>query len=378
VLDALPDVIVVARALSDEDGRASDMELVWMNSAARDVLGEPGSLVTRSSTLKSWAGDRLDRCLMVLQSGRPDSGEVVSADAEGHPSGFNWRAIKVEPGLLLWVQRDIAGPLRRRQHLAAAEARLRAALAQSFDGHAFFHRDAAQWSVSWANEEYNRLDADGKLTADLATKVAVVYDTGRRISELIPVAGQIFEVRLYPVEHEVAVTVADQTEMFSTTAGLVWDVSHDPLTGIGNRSKLKQDLATVLSRGGAATVLCLDLDGFKQINDTLGHAAGDDVLRHVASRMSSALRDGEEAYRLGGDEFVVVAGPLGQATATAIAERIAAMIVEPICTPSGSVSVTVSIGATIGTAAEAPPAIIARADKALYEAKRGQDVVVFI
>jgi diguanylate cyclase (GGDEF)-like protein len=377
VLDALPDATVVVRALLGDDGRPADMELIWLNGVARELLGDGGLAGVRGSHTEPWAGGLLERCLRVLETGEPDAGEVVSMNAAGLPVGFNWRAIRVEPDLLLWVQRDIAGPLQSRHRLAAAEARLRAALAQSFDGHAFFHHDGARWSVTWANEEFNRLDEDGKLTTDLGEMVARVHATGRRISELIPVSGQIFEVRLYPVEHEVAVTVADQTEIFSTTAGLVWDVLHDPLTGIGNRSKLKQDLTTMLAKGGAATVLCLDLDGFKAVNDTKGHGAGDDVLRHVATRISSALRDGEEAYRLGGDEFVVIAGPLGQAAATSLAERIYGMIVEPVPTQQGLVSVSVSIGATIGTVSEEPPQIIGRADKALYEAKRNGLVVVF-
>jgi diguanylate cyclase (GGDEF)-like protein len=378
VLDALPDATVLARALRNDDGRAVDLEVVWMNAIARSHLGIDVTTGARASSSDPWQRDGLlARSLAVLDYGKPDADEVVITDDDDMPTGFNWRAIRVEDDLLLWVQRDIGTALRSRHHLAAAEARLRAALAQSFDGHAFFHHTDGSWSVTWANEEFNRLDTDGKLTADIRGMVARVHESGRRVSELVPVAGRIFEVRLYPVEHEVAATVADQTEIFSTTAGLVWDVSHDPLTGIGNRSKLQQDLATALSKGGAATVLCLDLDGFKEVNDTMGHPAGDEVLRAIATRIASALRDGEEAYRLGGDEFVVIAGPLGQVAATALAERISAMVIEPVPTAKGPASVSVSIGVTIGTVSESTKGIIERADKALYEAKRGDKVVVF-
>lgn len=376
VLDALPDATVVARAVALGD-EVIDLEIVWMNATAREEMGDLVDAGALASAHWPWAHGLTEACLEVLASGEEDAGEVVWTDEHGEPQGFDWRATKVEPDLLLWVQRNIQAPLRERHHLATAEARLRAALAQSFDGHAFFHPGREGWEVTWANDEYRRLDEDGKLSADLTPMVQRVHDSQRRLSELVPVAGQIFEVRLYPVEHEIAVTVADQTEMFSTTAGLVWDVLHDPLTGIGNRTKLRQDLASALTKGGAATVLCLDLDGFKDVNDTHGHAAGDEVLRQVADRISSALREGEEAYRLGGDEFVVLAAPLGEAAARALGERIAALVVEPIAVGEAEVAVDVSIGVTVGTASEPSPAIIARGDAALYEAKRSRSRVVF-
>ncbi|HEX8085910.1 MAG TPA: diguanylate cyclase [Solirubrobacteraceae bacterium] len=140
---------------------------------------------------------------------------------------------------------------------------------------------------------------------------------------------------------------------------------HDPLTGLPNRTLFSDRLKLALSRlrrtQTCLAVLFLDLDGFKAINDALGHAAGDQFLVEVAHQLRAGLRGGDTAARLGGDEFVVLCEDVaGVGEARGIAERIVREV-------PGSVSVGVAL-AVDGT--EDPDALVRAADAAMYVSKR--------
>jgi diguanylate cyclase len=146
--------------------------------------------------------------------------------------------------------------------------------------------------------------------------------------------------------------------------------NHDALTGLSNRRGFDDRLATEAARvrrHGDDLALCLlDLDGFKEINDTLGHAAGDDVLRAVA-RHFSEVRGEDAAFRLGGDEFAFMLVGAGAEDARAVAERINGAVREdPACR-----GVAISWGIALLTDND-PVGMIARADAALYEAKHAR------
>jgi diguanylate cyclase (GGDEF)-like protein len=149
----------------------------------------------------------------------------------------------------------------------------------------------------------------------------------------------------------------------------------DELTGLPNRRALLQRLETELERTRRSaqplSVLMVDADHFKAINDTHGHAAGDQVLRHLAAMLGSGLRAGDWVGRLGGEEFLAVLPDASLQHTRAIAERMREAIAAAPChTPKATVPVTVSIGAaTHGGDAETPGALLQRADAALYAAK---------
>jgi diguanylate cyclase (GGDEF)-like protein len=155
------------------------------------------------------------------------------------------------------------------------------------------------------------------------------------------------------------------------------DAFYDALTGLANRSLLADRTHHALSRvsrsGGGVAVLLLDVDGFKNVNDSLGHAAGDRVLGEVAHRLRGCLRECEIAARLGGDEFAVLleepSSPV--ATAKCIAERILEALRTPIALPTTEVFVTASIGIAIGCGTEDVEELLSQADVAMYAAKRG-------
>ena len=150
---------------------------------------------------------------------------------------------------------------------------------------------------------------------------------------------------------------------------------HDALTGLPNRRLLEDRLAIAIERSRRThritAVLYLDLDGFKEVNDTYGHEYGDKLLKSVASRLKTAARAEDTVARIGGDEFMIVLAEL--ATAADVhgpASNFVRVISEPYFIDSHNLNVTVSIGISFFPAdADTVEALVARADKALYEAK---------
>ncbi len=156
---------------------------------------------------------------------------------------------------------------------------------------------------------------------------------------------------------------------------------HDPLTGLPNRRLLQDRLTQALARSRRTTeitaVLMIDLDGFKQVNDTHGHKAGDEVLRVVAERLNACLRSADTVARYGGDEFVAVVSALAQPADIAL---VAAKIIDAVAQPIPPLWTTVRdvpgvvIGCSIGISlhprdADDPESLIRLADRAMYRAK---------
>jgi diguanylate cyclase (GGDEF)-like protein/PAS domain S-box-containing protein len=154
----------------------------------------------------------------------------------------------------------------------------------------------------------------------------------------------------------------------------------DPLTGVSNRSllrdRLEQALRGVPRAHASVAVLLVDLDGFKDLNDTLGHATGDEILRIIARRLSDTVRGGETIARIGGDEFVVVVPGLDRIGGEALASRLLAAVTRPLPVGDGEAFVTASIGVAITTDRDLDPGVLlANAELAMYSAKgrrRGQ------
>ena len=148
--------------------------------------------------------------------------------------------------------------------------------------------------------------------------------------------------------------------------------THDALTGLANRARLTSRAECILAEGGTAALLLLDLDGFKEINDSLGHEHGDKVLREVAARLSSVMRPADLLARMGGDEFAVLIPdvPSGEA-ALVVAERLRAALRAPLVLPTLSLRLGVSVGVAVapehGTCVDD---LMRSADLAMYRAKR--------
>lgn len=192
----------------------------------------------------------------------------------------------------------------------------------------------------------------------------------------------------------------DVTDAVAAEDRLTHASLHDSLTGLPNRTLLMDRLQGALARstraGREVTVLFLDLDGFKQVNDSAGHAAGDAVLKETGARITSALREGDTVARIGGDEFVMVIEPRAprtagsweateaadRSTASQIAARVAAAVRRPISYDGVLHVVTASIGMTFAGGSShdrhgtEPEEVLKRADDLMYRAKaRGKDRV---
>lgn len=179
--------------------------------------------------------------------------------------------------------------------------------------------------------------------------------------------------RMYLVIRQIAAANADRER---AQVALAYQASHDSLTELPNRAQglrlISASMARAQRSGAIVGLLFVDLDGFKAVNDTFGHQAGDEVLRAVAGRMQTAVRHGDMVGRLGGDEFVVLLEPVVEAeSAMAVAQRLIAEVSTPIRLDNGHVvrvgaSVGVAVSQDAGTDAEA---LLNEADTAAYRAK---------
>ena len=192
--------------------------------------------------------------------------------------------------------------------------------------------------------------------------------------------GTMLEVRGTPLEDGGFIaTFLDITERHSTEVRIAHMATHDALTALPNRVLLRQRLDEALGaaghgKGGVA-VLMLDLNRFKQVNDTLGHPMGDELLRSVAKRLSDCVRSEDTVARLGGDEFAIVVRNFDPvAEAASIADRVQAALTAPFTLGAHTVHIGTSIGISIciGSSGDADD-LIRQADVALYRAKAGGD-----
>ena len=178
----------------------------------------------------------------------------------------------------------------------------------------------------------------------------------------------------------VVITSRDTTERERLTELLARQAEHDELTGLPNRRYLQAHLTQALARrddGPRRIGLCfIDLDRFKAVNDTHGHAAGDRLLVNVSARIRRLIRPSDTVARVGGDEFVVLIDPLGDvAEAEALAERIRCALDDP--SPFGTdVGFGASVGIAVSAPGDTPSTLLNRADRGLYAAKHARSASV--
>jgi diguanylate cyclase (GGDEF)-like protein/PAS domain S-box-containing protein len=167
----------------------------------------------------------------------------------------------------------------------------------------------------------------------------------------------------------------DITERVQLEQELTHQAFHDSLTGLANRGLLRDHLTQALARArrseNPVAVLLVDLDGFKQVNDSLGHAIGDEVLRSVARRFATVTRPSDTLARLGGDEFALLTEDIDELRAGALAARLLDSLTDPVSASGRTLRIGASVGIVVNASDDVIDAddLLRRADVAMYAAK---------
>ncbi len=328
-----------------------------------------------------------------------------------HPSARVWGALLGMVGITaLVVVRQLAafgenaGLLRQLDasftELGRHEQRFRSLVQHASDITALLHRDG---TVAYASPALERImgivpaEIGGGRALDLLppderTALAPV------IAELLSSPGAIvtFQTRAQhadrswrllkvtctnllddPSVNGIICNAGDVTEAHELQDRLRHQALHDPLTQLANRVLFDERLRTALrpELDGAAAVLMIDLDGFKQINDTLGHHAGDALLVAVAGRLRGCARPGDTVARLGGDEFGVLLPGTARRTGEQLADRIQAAFAGPVSVDGHKLTIRASVGLAVSELGASADALLRGADAAMYETKRQNRVL---
>lgn len=234
----------------------------------------------------------------------------------------------------------------------------------------FLFKDDAdeQWSDSQINQECLKNGQQLQISGDMFKFSGTQFPVEINIAALLDSRKKV---------QGAVLVFQDITERKKLEDQLVQMAKYDSLTGLANRTLFKEFLTTSLARserrGKSTAVLFLDLDHFKEINDTLGHDAGDQLLSSVANRVQECVRDGDLVARLGGDEFAIVLDDVADPNdARIVAEKILADLQKPHNLGSEERKVGTSIGiAAFPESGKAADELIKAADEAMYVAKKG-------
>jgi diguanylate cyclase (GGDEF)-like protein/PAS domain S-box-containing protein len=360
------------------------------NAAARTLLGRaPDDLLGQR-----WQA-LVDDIAPIGDASTP-SGEGRSLQQVRRTDGSTaWLEVSVreEPvtGMRTLVARDVTARIRTDRQLAVSEQRLRALFDNNLDAVFGFDIDGRLVEVNPAAErlflrpraellhlhgldliepdhrDEARIGLGRALGGDaINLEVLVVHPGGTTVhadTDLIPIVidGQV--VGVFGMARDV-------TERKRRETYLEYRVHHDLLTGLPNRASLLQAARRHQEAGETIGLLFLDLDGFKQVNDTLGHAIGDQVLVAVARRLQGAVRDQDLVCRLAGDEFCILLTSADPTKLQAVGERAGRSIGEVLHLEDADVRVGASIGAALARPREDIQALLARADAAMYTVKQ--------
>jgi diguanylate cyclase (GGDEF)-like protein/PAS domain S-box-containing protein len=373
LLEGLPDAVVAA---------ARDGRIVFVNSLAEglfgyrreELLGQPVNTLwpdrvreryTRNMELYFGTAHGL-RFTIEAWGLRRDGSEFVGE--------MSWGVVETTGGpLLLAIGRDIS---RRR----ATEARLRAVAGMSERALA----GADPWELASDAVELLREAmpvagavvrlSDGATLASYRTvsQATLNVPIGPGDEFLLASDGPLADEEVSLV-HAVANILATALTRLRKEERMRHEAVHDPLTGLANRTLLHDRLEHALARserdGSLTGVLFLDLDGFKQVNDAHGHAAGDEVLVELSRNLRHAVRPGDTVARLGGDEFVVVCEDVDENVLVVVADRLKSATEAPLLAGGTGHTLSASIGVALGH--DTADALLSDADAALYRAKAG-------
>jgi len=303
---------------------------------------------------------RSERLLRFASASSDDELLALSLDAARQVSGLATQVIVLVNGDGLDVHIDDANPTALGERIAALDPeQLRRLITR-----------AERFGASYTFGDPDKLDASGwEMLTNLGVRTLISVPVGVK-QDRDRIAGVLLSV-----DDSVGYPDAEIVNLLSLLAAQAWGslerlrtlsnlrdlATSDPLTGLRHQGPFGERLAT--SRPGHTAMLAIDIDGFKAINDTYGHQAGDAALVDLARALSGALRTGDELFRVGGDEFAVVVDVQRLEEAMGVAERLVAA--------ARRVGQSISVGVALQETTETPGQTFRRADTALYDAKRG-------
>jgi diguanylate cyclase (GGDEF)-like protein len=203
----------------------------------------------------------------------------------------------------------------------------------------------------------------------------IVFRILNRSGEWRHVEAHVTDLRLDRSIRGVVLNARDVTERIKLEEQLTHQAFHDNLTGLANRALFRDRLDHALARAARSdhqvAVLLVDLDGFKQVNDSLGHDAGDELLREVARRLEKVVRASDTVARFGGDEFALLLEDVTERETVALAQRMLERLAEPIAIADRDVALGASIGVVVRPGGASSEELVRDADVAMYAAKDG-------
>lgn len=339
-----------------------------------------------------------------MTSGEPAAGRIRLRTADGSFRWFSQLATPVldaDGELIARISgfQDVDAQVRAEQALARSERRFRLAMEYAPVGMAVLDLERRFLEVNpalcrmlgrterWLLES-GMVDVLDPADDDLDRAMRGAVQSGRSESSRHDVRLRDAEGRQLWAEHSIGLLKDDEgspvsyvSQFLDVTAAhearerLRFLAAHDALTSLANRHQLLERMRSLLSKaavspGRHVAVIFVDLDDFKPVNDTYGHAAGDAVLVEVAQRLSANVRHDDVVARIGGDEFVVALPNMrDEANAEAAAAKIHAVLAEPIEYDGTVMRITASLGVTLAQPGESADEALKRADSALYHAK---------
>ncbi|GAB7192047.1 hypothetical protein NUM3379_27560 [Kineococcus sp. NUM-3379] len=405
VLDGSPALVSV----KDTAGR-----YLLVNRALQQRLGLPRERILRSTDedlFGGWAAAVRRREDLLTLSG-PDARESVEQVPPGtedrlwSTSRFLLRDWRGESYAVCSISSDVTDRVRAEEAARRSGARADKVMAESLDGVVTFSADGTVVQLNPAAERMFGVRAGEVVGRDVTAElVAPLFredvrraldayadgDARELVGRRLEILGRRRDGELFPAE----MAVGDAGEDPGRFIAFVRDVSdrhhaeqqlrhlaeRDPLTGLANRATFFRSLSALsgdgVPGGELGSLMLVDLDAFKHINDTFGHRAGDDCLRHVAAVLHERVRERDVLARLGGDEFAVLLPAVPPSSARQVAASLLGLLRErPLVVDGRPVRLTASIGVAPVVAGSPPEDLLQAADAAMYEAKQeGRDRV---
>ena len=401
ILDSLLDPHLLLSPLRNTTGKITDFRINDANIAAAEYYRLDRDSMLGRRLLEFLPSDGAG-ALLAMARDAYESGEPLvvnnypfALEIYGQESRFDIRAVRIDDEIV-WTWRDVTERYLAAKRLAASEERYRLLAENSSDVVTRIRRGTIQWispsvtpTFGWGVDEcVGRVASDfvGEEHRAHCAEYIAQLDAGHTVRARTTVLAKDGTSHWIEAHASPYLDANGHHDGFVATSRIIdaqvaaeQQLEHrartDELTQLLNRKEVLSRIETLGAQsrrtGHQLAVLFCDLDRFKDINDTHGHAVGDEILRTTANRLRDTLRTSDDlAARVGGDELLIVLhGVQDIDNAVALAEKLRTAAMVPISTAAGPITATLSIGVTLARPDEPTETLVSRADAAMYQAK---------